>query len=303
MPEPTYATALVTGASGFIGAALCRRLLAHGVRVTGVARRPEAFHLAGVHWRHGDLTDPDFVSELFRQERPERVFHLAGFVSGDRRREAVWPALEGNLLAHVRLLLAALEAGCPRVLATGSLEEPEPGAQAPFASPYAAAKWAAAGFSRLLRDLYGAPVVTAKVFMVYGPAQRDRQKLVPFVLDQLLAGQSPALSSGTREVDWIFVEDVVDAYLAFAEAPGIEGETLDVGSGQLVSLRAVVEQIQRLLPGSPAVGWGLRPDRPFERIRRADPASATARTGWRPVTSLAEGLARTLEWHRAHPLA
>ena len=68
-----------------------------------------------------------------------------------------------------------------------------------------------------------------RIFMVYGPGQRDTRKLVPYVTTSLLRGEMPELTSGAREVDWIYVDDVVEAFLAAAVAPGAEGTSLDVG--------------------------------------------------------------------------
>jgi len=90
--------------------------------------------------------------------------------------------------------------------------------------------------------LYQLPVVILRVFMVYGPGQGDLQKLVPYVITSLLKGETPRFTSGTREVDWIYVEDVVAAFLEAARAPGVEGATLDVGTGKLVTVRQVVER-------------------------------------------------------------
>ena len=83
----------------------------------------------------------------------------------------------------------------------------------------------------MFHALYGLPVINLRTFMTYGPGQRDGSKLIPYVATALLRGESPRLSSGTREVDWIYVGDVVDAYLAAAVADGVEGTSIDIGSG------------------------------------------------------------------------
>ena len=81
--------------------------------------------------------------------------------------------------------------------------------------------------------LYGLQVVTARIFMTYGPAQPDRKKLIPYVTDCLLRGEAPQLTSGERLVDWVYVDDVVDGLLAAATSPRGAGKTVDLGSGTL----------------------------------------------------------------------
>jgi nucleoside-diphosphate-sugar epimerase len=91
-------------------------------------------------------------------------------------------------------------------------------------SPYAAAKFAASAYGRMFHALYHTPVTILRLFMVYGPGQQDLRKLVPYVTLALLKGEMPRVSSGVREVDRIYVDDVAAGYLAAATATGVEGE-------------------------------------------------------------------------------
>lgn len=300
-PDLAGVRVLVTGASGFIGRALCRRLLELGARVHGAARRSPAPFEGFAGFTRGDLAAPETARALVEEARPELVVHLASHVTGARDLGAVLPTFQGNLASTVALLVAAQEGGCRRVVLAGSLEEPEPGPEAPSpvpASPYAAAKGAAGAYARMFHTLYGTPVVSARVFMVYGPGQRDLAKLVPYVTLALLRGERPALGPGLREVDWIHVDDVVTGLLALATAPGIEGERLDLGSGRLVTVREVVERLAALVRPEADLGFGERPKRPLEVVRRADAETTYRRTGWRPELSLDEGLRGTVEWYR-----
>jgi nucleoside-diphosphate-sugar epimerase len=294
------ARVLVTGASGFIGRALCRRLLDLDAQVWGAARRSAAPFEGFDGFSTGDLASPGAARALFEVARPEVVFHLASQVSGSREPAAVLPTFQGNLASTVSLLVAAQEAGCRRLVLAGSMEEPEPGEEAPPvpASPYAAAKGAASAYSRMFHALYGTPVVTARLFMVYGPGQRDLAKLVPYVILSLLRGERPRLGPGRRPIDWIYVDDVVRGLVALATAPGIEGERLDLGSGALVAVREVVERLADQMRPEAELGFGDRPERPLEVVRRADVTATRRRIGWSPEVSLGEGLRRTVEWYR-----
>lgn len=291
--------ALVTGASGFIGAHLCRRLARDGVRVVGVGRSHPDRLPAGIHPCTADLADPREAEELIRREKPDVVFHLASCVTGGRDASLVRPTFEANLASTVHLMsAAAAQGGCRRFILTGSLEEPDSVQSAP-SSPYAASKAAASAYARMFHALYGFPAVLARVFMVYGPDQKDEKKLVPYVVDSLLRGQAPRMSSGTRLVDWIFVDDVVEGLLRMADADGLGGRTVDLGTGQLESVRSAVERIARLMQSPVPLQFDPAADRPMEQVRAADVAQTQALLGWQPRIGLDDGLLRTIEWHRA----
>jgi nucleoside-diphosphate-sugar epimerase len=153
----------------------------------------------------------------------------------------------------------------------------------------------------MFHALYGLPVVTARIFMVYGPGQRDLGKLVPYTVLALLRGERARFSSGRRPVDWVYVDDVVDGLIALAAAPGIEGERLDLGSGELVTVREVAERLAAIAgPAAAAagLGFGELADRPFEPSPGAGVERTLELAGWRPAVSLDDGLRRTFEWYR-----
>jgi nucleoside-diphosphate-sugar epimerase len=296
---PTGARVLVTGATGFIGGHLCRRLAADGVEVHAVSRRQRQSDDGIERWWQCDLADEAATLELVRECQPDTVFHLASHVYGSRDVSLVLPTLRDNLQSTVNLLLAAHEVGCRRIVLAGSMEEPTAVAEVAIpSSPYAAAKWAASGYARFFHALYGTPVVIARIFMVYGPDQKDLKKLIPYVTLSLLGGEAPSLTSGTRQVDWIYVDDVVQGLVALAASPGIGGSTLDLGSGETASVREVVEEIHAIIASADPPTFGDVADRPMEQIRVASIHATHARTGWRPRTSLREGLEKTVSWYR-----
>jgi nucleoside-diphosphate-sugar epimerase len=289
----------VTGASGFIGARICARAVDDGAIVHGVSRsrRDEP---GEVRWETVDLTDEEATRDLVERVRPDAVMHLAGEVTGGRDLELLLPTLHGNLVAALNVMVASQAAGCRRVVLAGSMEEPDMGAPDAVAqSPYALAKWAALAYARHLHALHELPVVHLRLFMVYGPGQRDLRKLVPYVTTSLLRGEAPRLTSGVRAVDWIYVDDVVEAFLRAAVAPGLEGRSIDVGSGELVTTRDLVGRLRELIGGEVEPAFGAIEDRPLERVRAADLRQAAAAMGWEPRVSLDEGLARTVAFYRS----
>ena len=289
------ATALVTGATGFLGRRLCASLAGRGARVVGVARR--AVELHGVELVTCDLTDRGASDALVENSQPDFVFHLAGLVKGARDASLVLPALKANLLSTVHLLSALESTGCRRFVQAGSLEEPPLDAPAAVpSSPYAASKTAATAYCRMFAELYELPVTLARIFMVYGPGVQDTNKLVPYVALEQLRGRVPKISSGAREVDWVFVDDVVEGLERLALADGVVGRQVDLGCGTLHSVRAVAEAICQLGGQGISPEIGARENRAMEQVRLADVEATRDALGWAPSTSLEDGLLAALDW-------
>jgi nucleoside-diphosphate-sugar epimerase len=312
MPGPSDAAAhliarlrsrriLVTGASGFIGTALCERLVGLGAEVHGVSRTATRSERGPIREWTADLGDFDAVRKVFAQAQPHIVFHLAGYVYGARGIEHVRPALQGNLIATVNVLESAHASSCERVIVTGSQDEPD--ADEPHAarfvpsSPYAAAKLAANAYARTFHALYGLPVSIARILMAYGPGQKDLQKLIPYVILALARGETPRLSSASRPLDWIYIADVVTGLLLMATRENLAGRTIDLGTGTTHTAREAVEKIVKLM-GSPIVpAFGALDDRALEQRRAADVAATRALLGWAPATSFESGLQQTIDWY------
>ncbi|MFI7637442.1 NAD-dependent epimerase/dehydratase family protein [Nonomuraea sp. NPDC049400] len=280
--------ALVTGASGFIGAHLVRRLAELGADVHGASRTGSGH----------DLRDPGAVEGLFAAVRPEVVFHLASEVNGARDVSVVRPTLEGNLKTAVNVLTAAAGSGC-RVVLAGSSEEPRPGnGHTPAPSPYAMAKAAATGYAELYHRLWNVPCTIVRPTMVYGPGQRDTAKLVPYVTLALTRGEKPRLTSGSKLVDWVYIDDVVEAFALAGLSERAVGQAFDVGTGTKVSVREAVELLYRIAGEESAPPFGTVPDRLLDVPQVADPEPARELIGWRPLVGLEDGLRRTVAWYR-----
>ncbi|WP_274230532.1 NAD-dependent epimerase/dehydratase family protein [Actinomycetospora straminea] len=297
---------LVTGATGFVGRHLCRRLRRLGAEVHALSRDPgpHVATLPGVTWHRGDLADEEDVAAIVGRVRPAAVFHLASLVQGDRESALALPMLEANTRAAVAVMTAANDVPGCRVVLTGSIEEPR--GDEPPVSPYAAAKSAATGYARLFHAQWELPVTVLRLAMVYGPDQPDTRKLVPYVCSCLLDGTTPALSSGTRPIDWVHVDDVCDALVRAATTPDAAGQVLDIGSGQTSTVAEVVRTLADLAGHDGPLGFGEGEDRRLDLAHVADPGPAAATLGWRATTTLRDGLARTLAWHaeqRTRPVA
>jgi nucleoside-diphosphate-sugar epimerase len=151
----------------------------------------------------------------------------------------------------------------------------------------------------MFHRLFDVPVVIARVFMTYGPGQQNYQKLIPYVTLSFLRGEAPRLTSGQRLVDWIYVEDVVEGFLAMACVQGINGQTVDLGTGKLVSVRDVVSHIRRTVGTDLKPEFNALPDRAQEEVRAARVDHSMKQLGWKARTPLNEGLRRTVAWLRS----
>ena len=230
---------------------------------------------------------------------PDYVMHLASCVTGKREIEWIRETLAGNLQTAVNILVAAEAAGVAKTVLAGSLEEPDAAESAPIASsPYAVSKWCASAYARTMHALYGTRSVTARIFMVYGPGQQDLRKLVPYVCLSAARSEAPELMSGGREVDWIFVDDVVDGLIKLAFGGPDNGDYVDIGSGDLTTTGAIAEKICSLAGTGVTPILGAVPDRAMEQVRRADVAATRRALEWQPAISIDDGLLRTFEWYR-----
>lgn len=291
---------LVTGGSGFLGAHLCRRLVESGAEVHATSRVERDQRERELRWHQADLADIGAARRILSHINPDIIYHLAGSVTAVPGKEFVLPTFHSLLTSTVNLLAAVTEIGCRRVILCGSLNEPQAqqGEVTP-SSPYAAAKWAASGYGRMFQALYGTPTVILRTYMTYGPRQ-DARKLIPSVIVSLLSGVPPQLSSGQWRADWIYVDDVIEGFLAAAHRPNIEGSTLDLGSGQLRSVRSIVEQLVTTMRPSVQPLLGALPDRSFPPQCVANTKESREKLGWHASTTLEAGLRHTVEWYRAH---
>jgi UDP-glucose 4-epimerase len=295
---------LITGATGHIGKHLCRRLSREGAEIHAVSRQAQVDRRGEIRWWRADLRDTEATRGLLAAVRPDVVFHLAGCVTGGRNIEAVLPTLEHNLFATVNLLVAATELGCGRIVLAGSLEEPAEEGKKICSSPYTASKWAAGAYASMFHALYGTPVVNTRIFMVYGPGQQPYTRLVPYVISSLLSGEAPKLTSGERQVDWVYIDDVIEGLLACARSPDVLGGTVELGSGCLTDVRGVALLIGRLMGTEIRPEFGAVADRQMEQVRVANVGRTYGQLGWQPSTSLETGLDATIAWFRArdsHP--
>jgi len=289
----------LTGATGFIGRRLAKCLMAAGADVAALVLPGETALLPdGVRAISGDVTFPETVTEAIATTQPGLIVHLAaiGITNPDLPLTA---ACDVNVGGVINILDAARRVETVRriVLVGSSYEYGARRADDrldPF-NAYSASKVAAWAFARATYNAWGAPVVWTRLFQVYGPGQREKA-LIPAAIQAALNGDDFRMTAGEQQRDFIFVEDVVEGLVAATTAPGIEGRALDVGTGQLHRIRAVVERIWALSGARGQILAGALPYRPGEVPAIPADVDRTRRlTGWESQVELETGLQKTIE--------
>ena len=303
--------ALVTGGAGFIGSHLVDALLERGDRVvviddlsTGRRENLDQALAKGAVLLEAEVTDVGAVSDAFEAHRPEAVFHLAAQI--DVRRSVSDPVFDlgVNVAGTLNLLEAARQTEARRfILAStgGAVYGEGAGRRLPLDeqaecrpdAPYGQSKYAAEGYLSLYGRLYGLSTVALRLGNVYGSRQDPLGEagVVAIFCGALLGGGTPRVfGDGHQTRDYVYVGDVVEAFLAGAgsEAQG----TYNIGTGVETS----VLELGRLLAGAceKAFDPQMAPPRPGEVQRIAsDSALAASALGWRPRTTLEQGLRST----------
>jgi UDP-glucose 4-epimerase len=309
---------LVTGAAGFIGSNLVGRLLEDGRRVVGVddLSTGSLANLAEPRHRHAGRFEFDRldirqggVGPLVERLRPEVIYHLAAQV--DVRRSVDDPMHDAsvNVLGTVAVLEAARRGGVRKVVyasSIGSYGEPteaqlpvDESFTPPALSPYGASKRVAMDYLATYEELYGLEWTALTLANVYGPHQTTAGEggVVATFIGRMLDGQTCTIyGDGEQSRDFVFVDDVVHAFVLAADRAA--GARMMIGTGQ----RTTVNQLFKALAA--ATDYPHEPLREPERageVRHSsvDASRAREQLGWKPWTTLEEGLAATLRWAAA----
>jgi len=304
---------VLTGGTGFVGANLVHRLVADGhhahllVRPGFASWRIESI-LDRVTLHEADLFDAERVKAAIGAIEPEWIFHLAahGAYSWQTDGEEI---TRTNIVGTRNLLAAALDAGVEMFVNTGSSSEygrldhaPSETERGTQDTPYGIAKAAATAMCAYVATLHGARVCTLRLYSVYGPYE-DPRRFLPSLIVHGSRGVFPPLVSAATARDFVFVDDVVDAFLRAAHHPPTEpGAIYNVGTGVQTTVGEAVDVARRILriPGEPR--WGSMPARVWDTDTWvADSRKIRSELGWAPRVTFPDGFERTVTWMERHP--
>jgi nucleoside-diphosphate-sugar epimerase len=304
---------LVTGASGFVGANLARRLLADGHEVHLLLRpQHKSWRLDGitkdVTIHQVDLSDRDSVARAVAASKPDWVFHLAAHGAYPTQKD-LDQMIETNVRGTANLLQAAVTAGVQAFVNAGTSSEygykdhaPDEDERLEPNSDYAVTKAAATMLCRHTAQRTGVAITTLRLYSVYGPYE-EPTRLVPTLIVQGLEGRLPPLVNPDVARDYIHVDDACEAFvLAAATADQDPGVVYNVGSGVQTTLREMVAAARRILGIKAEPVWGSMPERSWDtNVWISDPSKIKGRLGWSPQHDLESGLGQTIAWLEGNP--
>jgi dTDP-glucose 4,6-dehydratase len=308
---------LVTGAGGFIGSHLVECLLHEGARVrafvrynsrldTGLLSSVPGDLRASLEVTAGDLRDPGAIRGAVKG--CEIVFHLGALISIPYSYRHPYEVAETNFMGTLNVLMACRDFEVPRLVHTSTSEVYGTARYAPIdeahplqgQSPYSASK---IGADKLVESFYAAynlPAVTVRPFNTFGPRQSARA-VIPTIITQALASDAIHLGNLDTTRDFTYVGDTVRGFVCAAQAEGVQGEALNLGTGQEVRIGEVAERVVRKA-GKPVEivvdPERLRPEKSEVLRLISDNRRAREVLGWAPQVGLDEGLDLTVEWIR-----
>jgi UDP-glucose 4-epimerase len=304
---------LVTGGAGFIGSTLVDRLLAEGWKVDVVDDLSSGSlgNLAGARslsdrrlsFQRLDVSSPAVV-DLITHRRPDTVFHLAAQM--DVRVSVARPVFDAtvNVIGSLNVCEGAVAAGVKKLVFAGSggtlygspdeIPTREGAPQHPE-SPYGVSKKAVGDYLHYYRHVHGLEYTVLALANVYGPRQDPHGEagVVAIFGNKLLDRERPVVyGDGSQTRDFVYVDDVVDAFVRAVDKGG--GLVCNIGTGIETSVQQLYDLMAKLTGFKEPAQYA--PPRPGELARSAlDPGRAAIHLGWKPFTMLEEGIARTLE--------
>jgi len=311
---------LVTGGAGFIGSHLAEGLLEAGHTVTTIDNLDPYYHVgikernveqcrerSGERFRfiNGSITDEAIMSRLFSETDFDVVYHEAAQAGVRTSVENPKKPHEINTTALLTLLELAEEHDIERFVNASSSSVYGVPAYLPYdeahptrpQSPYAVTKLTAEHYTRVWNDLYGLPTVNLRYFTVYGPRMRPNMAITNFT-SRCLNGEPPVIyGDGQQTRDFTYIDDVVDANLALLESDVVDGETLNIGSTDNLTIESLAEFV------IDETGTDVEPVFDSEqagdaRHTHADVSKARETIGYEPNIEIREGVSSFIDWYK-----
>jgi UDP-glucose 4-epimerase len=311
---------VVTGADGFIGSHVAEALVAAGAEVTALAlynsfdshgwldHIPQKTR-AAIRLVRGDVRDPGFVMRLLKGQ--DICMHLAALIAIPHSYDAPQSYVDVNVTGTLNVLEAARTHELSRVVHTSTSEVYGTAITTPITethplqgqSPYSASKIGADMMAESFARSFGLPVVIHRPFNTFGPRQSERA-VISSTIRQALDPACAEIRLGdlTPKRDFTFVRDTAEAFLAIGLAENlVYGEAYNGGTGRAVTIGETAAIISRLAGTDKPIQTEearMRPANSEVRALLADHAKLTSATGWRPRTSLEDGISQTIDWWR-----
>lgn len=298
---------LIIGGTGFIGRKLAQYAVKQGYKTIVLSLNPPLLEktIKNVEYLQANIVNIRDLQEKITNS-VDYVVNLSGYIDHSRFLD------DGNIVidAHfggVQNLLQALDWGrLKRFVQIGSSDE-YGGSTAPQhedlrespISSYALGKVASTQLLQMLAKTENFPAVIFRLFLVYGPGQ-DSERFLPQVIKGCLSGDKFATSLGGQLRDFCYIDDVVNGILMALDNDKVNGEVINLASGKMVSIRTMIENVRDSI-GKGKPEFGIVPYRVGENMELyADISKAKRLLGWKPATTLENGLKKTIDYYKTH---
>lgn len=310
---------LVTGAGGFIGSHLAEALARNGANVTAMIKYGSSSHWGNLEHADantkrslrvvaGNVEDSDFVMSVVKGK--DVVFHLAALIAIPYSYVAPRSYVRTNVEGTLNIVEAARQLGTTRVVHTSTSEVYGTALREPIdedhplqgQSPYSASKIGADKIAESYYRSFSTPVVTLRPFNTFGPRQSARA-FIPTIISQAATRDVIELGSLDPMRDMTFVGDTVAGFLLAGATSGIDGQTINLGTGSTASIGDFATKILKLMnSGKPVIQdpKRLRPAESEVLKLVSDNTKAKRLLGWAPATSMEDGLKQTISFVEAN---
>lgn len=308
---------LITGASGFIGSHMVKRIVQEHENAdvsimvrenSDLWRIEEILEYVNIH--HIDLRDTQSVNNCIKKIKPEYIFHFAAYGVDARQREYS-EAINTNIIGTINILTAAGNSGCIKFINTGSCAEygnkdeiiNEKAVLSPL-SIYGSTKASAVIIAHQIAYERNIDIVTLRSFGVFGENEGSH-KFFPYLILSTLKGQEVNLTLCEQYRDYCYIENIIDGFILAAKSKSSMGEIYNIGSGKIHEMRHFVDlvckhmNLKGLKDAKKKPNYGAIPYRENEMWKQqADISKIRKDLGWKPLISLEEGIMRTIEWYK-----
>jgi nucleoside-diphosphate-sugar epimerase len=299
----------LTGATGFVGSNLARRILERGADVyINVRKTSDTWRiqdiLRDVSVIPVDITDYEKLKDSIHRIKPEMIFHTAVY-GGNASQHDIETIFQTNMIGTEKLVNSCTNVDYDLFVNTGSSSEygikPSPMSEGDLLEPvtyYGVAKAGATLYCQAHAKNENKPLVTLRLFSPYGRFE-DKNRLIPSVILAALHKKNPKIASPGFVRDFIYIEDILDAYEAVTNSKDISGKIFNIGSGQMATVGTVTDTIIRLLGNdvTPETGnpqaWKTEPS-----FWQADIKRARSELAWKPGYTIEKGLSSTIDWFK-----
>ena len=299
-------TTFVTGATGFVGFHLAKRLSEQGYLVHCLVRKSSNTtrlkNLKNIKLHTADLTDFKKLHQTLSKINPQFIFHCAASGIHGGIEDSPKVTLESNLVGTLNLLLAAEPIKYQLFVNTGSSSEygireskMKEGDDCHPESVYAIAKYGVSLFCSQYAKSHNKPVITLRIFSPYGPLDSP-DRFISYLVKAVKNNEKISIENPNAVRDYIYIDDVISAYLqCIKKRKKIRGEIINIGSGKQIRVQEVIDILKKNLKIQPKLILKSKKRRYESKKWEADITKASKLLNWKPLVSIEEGLKKTLQ--------